>query len=241
MSTQIKASKKLGYLILNYILGVDVPEESSLGNLFSKDIADRLERVERLRHFRHVMGRLLRRGEAGAWAEIDVASRIRGAGHYVEFSSPKAPETNPDLTARIRRDKIFIEVIYLQPPTGGGRRLSEADRVKRAVDNKTKQLPDYRKGVIVIYNQDIPTNDLSPKLVKEVRKKITKFPNIMAVVVVKPLFKRGGTSKVDKKRTYILSRQVFRKVYSRHTLMVKGEDTNTKLFRSVRDIFCRRL
>lgn len=241
MSTQIKASKKLGYLILNYILGVDVPEESSLGNMFSKDIADRLERVERLRHFKHVMGRLLRHGEAGAWAEVDVASRIRGAGHYVEFSSPKAPETNPDLLVRIRRDKIFIEVIYLQSPTKGGRRLSETARVKRAVDNKTKQLPSYRKGVIAVYDQDIPTNDLSAKLVKEVRKKIAKFPNIMAVVVVKPLFKRSGTSKIDKKRNYILSRQVFRGVYSRHTLVVKGENTNTRLFRSVRDIFCRRL
>lgn len=241
MSTQIKASRKLGYLILNYILGVKVPEESSLGNLFSKDIAERLERVERLRHFKYVMGRLLRQGEAGAWAEVDVASRIRGAGYYAEFSSPKAPEMNPDLIARIGRDRISLEVIYLQPSAGRERRLSEADRVKRAVDNKARQLPDYHKGVIVIYSQEIPTNDLSARLVKGVREKIARFPNIMAVVVVKPLFKRGGTSKIEKKRDYILSRKVFRGVYSRYTLIVKGADTDTRLFRVVRDIFCRRL
>lgn len=240
MSTQVKASKKLGYLILNYVLGVNVPEESPLGNMFSQDIADRLDRAQRLRHFKHVMERLLRHGEAGAWAEIDVASRLRGAGHYVEFSSPKAPETNPDLTARVKRDKIFFEVIYLQAPTGGGRRLSAANRVARAVDNKTKQLPDYHRGVIAVYNQDIPTNDLSAKLVKEIKKKIAKFPNIMAIAVVKPLFKRGGASKIDLKKTYVLSRQVFRGVYSRYTLLIKGKDSDTKLFKSVRDALCRR-
>ncbi len=240
MGSQLRASKKLGYLVLNYILGVDVPEESSLGSMFSQDIADRLNRMQRIRQFRHVMERLLRHGEPGAWAEIDVASRLKAARHYVEFSSPKAPETNPDLIARIRKDKIFIEVIYLQAPKGGGRRLSEASRVKRAVDNKIKQLPDYRKGVIVIYSQDIPTNDLSAKLVREVRKRISKFPNIMAVAVVKPLFRRRGTSKVDLKKTYVLSRQVFRGVYSRYTLMIKGEGADTKLFRSVRNALCRR-
>ncbi|MEK7369675.1 MAG: hypothetical protein AABZ62_08410 [Planctomycetota bacterium] len=158
----------------------------------------------------------------------------------MEFSSPKAPETNPDLTARVKRDKIFFEVIYLQAPTGGGRRLSAANRVARAVDNKTKQLPDYHRGVIAVYNQDIPTNDLSAKLVKEIKKKIAKFPNIMAIAVVKPLFKRGGASKIDLKKTYVLSRQVFRGVYSRYTLLIKGKDSDTKLFKSVRDALCRR-
>lgn len=241
MSTQVNASKKLGYLILNYMLGVDVPEESAFGNMFSKDIAGRLDRVQGIRNFRHVMDRLLRQGEPGAWAEVDVASRIRAAGYYVAFSSPKAPDVNPDLIAKFRHEKVFFEVVHLQPPKGGGRRLSEANRVKRAVDNKTKQLPDRHKGVIVVYNQDIPTNELSPGLVKEIKKKIARYPNIMAVAVVKPLFKRGGTSKVDKKRAYILSRQVFRGVYSRYSLIVKGKDAETRLFRSVRDVLCRRL
>ncbi len=240
MSSQVKASKKLGYLVLNYVLGVDVPEESSLGNMFSQEIADRLDRVQGLRNFKHVMERLLRHGEPGAWAEVDVASRLKGAGHYVEFSYPKAPDTNPDLLMRTRKDKVFFEVIYLQSPTGRGRKLSETNRIKRAVDNKSKQLPDYRKGVIVIYNQEIPSADLSAKLVKEVRKKIEKSPNIMAVAVVKPLFKRSGASRIDLKRNYVVSRQVFRGVYSRHTLIVKGEDTDTKLFRSIRNALCRR-
>ncbi|MEE9201401.1 MAG: hypothetical protein V3V45_08155, partial [Candidatus Brocadiales bacterium] len=77
--------------------------------------------------------------------------------------------------------------------------------------------------------------------VKEIKKKIARYPNIIAVAVVKPLFKRGGTSKVDKKRAYILSRQVFRGVYSRYSLIVKGKDAETRLFRSVRDVLCRRL
>ncbi|MHC4523731.1 MAG: hypothetical protein ACYSWY_09725 [Planctomycetota bacterium] len=57
---------------------------------------------------------------------------------------------------------------------------------------------------------------------------------------MKPLFKRSGTSKVDLKKNYVVSRQVFRGVYSRHTLMIKGEGTDTKLFRSIRDALCRR-
>ncbi|MCB7128615.1 MAG: hypothetical protein NOU37_03265 [Candidatus Brocadiales bacterium] len=240
MSTQIKASKKLGYLILNYMLGVDVPEESTFGNMFSKEIAERLDRVQRIRNFRHVMHRLLKQGEPGAWAEVDVASRIKRAGYYVEFSSPKAPETNPDLIVKIRREKVLFEVIYLQRPTGRGKRLSEANRIKRAVDNKVKQLPDYHKGVIVIYDRDVSTSDLSPSLVREVKKKIARYPNVMAVAVVKPLFKRGGTSKIDGKKAYVMSRQVFRGVYSRYTLIVKGEDTDTRVFRSVRDVLCRR-
>ncbi|MHC4277076.1 MAG: hypothetical protein ACYSTI_07125 [Planctomycetota bacterium] len=240
MSSQAKASKKLGYLVLNYALGVDVPEESSLGNLFAQEIADRLDRVQRLRNFKHVMERLLRHGEPGAWAEVDVASRLKGAGHYVEFSYPKSTDTNPDLMVRINRDKVFFEVTYLQPPEGAGRKMSEINRIKRAVDNKSQQIPDYRKGVIVIYNQEVASTDLSAKLVKEVRKKLEKFPNIMTVAVVKPLFKRSGTSKVDLKKNYVVSRQVFRGVYSRHTLMIKGEGTDTKLFRSIRDALCRR-
>lgn len=211
-----------------------------MGNMFSQDIADRLDRAQRLRHFKYVMERLLRHGEAGAWAEVDVASRLKGAGHYVEFSSPKAPETNPDLTARIRKDKTFLEIIYLQAPTGGSRRLSETNRVIRAVDNKTKQLPDFHKGVIVVYDQDVPTNDLSAELAREVKKKIVKFPNIIAVAVVKPLFKRGGASKIDLKKTCVLSRQVLRGVYSRYTLIVKGEAAESRLFRSVRDALCKR-
>lgn len=199
--------------------------------LLQEDLTKGLEKVKKIKNSRSVIARL-ERGEPGAWAEIDVASRIKEAGYYVEFSSPKAPALNPDLSAQIGAERINLETIYLQAPRGGRAQLTEGDRIKRAIDNKIRQLPKRQKGIIVIYSQGITLRDLSVQLAREAREKFLRHPHILAVIVIKDLTRGGGAPRVKEYSTHLLSKGAHR-----YTFIIKGRDTESPLLKTVEAVF----
>ncbi|HHT9118356.1 MAG TPA: hypothetical protein ACFYD1_06975 [Candidatus Hypogeohydataceae bacterium YC38] len=187
-----------------------------------------------IKNSRAVLQRL-KKGDIGAWAEIDMACLIKKAGHYVEFSSPKAQALNPDIIARIGGVRVNFETIYLQPPTGGRMQLTEVDRIKRAIDNKSRQLPMKERGVIVIYDQKVSVKDLR-RLPKEAQGKLNKYPHIAAVIVVKE-YARDGTPGVEEEDTHVLCKDTFDDKY-RYTLIMKGSDASHSLIKTLKVIFC---
>ncbi|HHT9153856.1 MAG TPA: hypothetical protein ACFYEM_10080 [Candidatus Hypogeohydataceae bacterium YC40] len=193
--------------------------------------------------------------ESGAYAELETAYLVRKAGYKVSFSSPKAPASNPDLIAWINGQKINIEIIFLQRPTGGRMKLTEVDRIKRAIDNKSRQLPSVEPGIIVLYSQQITIRDLQ-RAVHQIQERLSRYPYIKALVVIKDFPGRDRSKDLStnlpqfwtdlKVCPYIVSlketdeflraRTRFNN-FTRYTFIVKGIDLKPHLLDGLKKVF----
>ncbi len=210
------------------------PVPKDLRSMLSCNIHEALAVVKGLTNARPVVNRLLRGDEPGALAEVETAYLISRAGYRVEFSSHKAPAPNPDLVAWIGGHKVNVETMFLQPPTGGRMRLTEVDRIKRAIDNKSRQLPRTEPGIIVLYNQAVAIRDLQGAG-RQIQERLFRYPYIRALIVIKDLPRILPERQKETDNFLMTSKRINHS--ARYIFLVKGIDLQPHLLDSLKEIF----
>ncbi len=206
---------------------------------------DFLSTIKKIPNAKHVINRLsLSTIEPGAYPEMETAYLIKKAGHRVSFSSPKATTKNPDLLAWINSQKINVETMFMQKPKGGWRgllprmKLTEVDRIKRAIDNKSRQLPRNEPGIIVIHNQRIEVKELEVAM-HPIHERLSSYPNIKALIIVKE--KRATLpvefSEKSKETDEFLFDCVHLNEFTRYTFLLKSKDLQPHLLEAIKKIF----